>query len=194
MNNSLSSIDREEEVNPLLDELNMLSYIKKFSIEKRKNSYKEQLLIDEEELKLKLCNQIREKELSGNSVTSNCSDYKLKPSLNKQSSSTCDTSEETPLSISKSSSLENMVIKSILLGDKQTGKTLFRHKFFEESLSGGFGIKSTQPTTALDIKKKNLKIKSKTNNDSVVRVEMVDTNTQIQSSPIIQSKLLKALI
>ncbi len=191
MNNSLNSIERDdEESNQLSDELDMLSYIKKFSLEKKKNSFKEQLLIDEEELKLKLCGNFRDKDLdyklSESSTTSIGNDLKIKASMNKQSSSTCDYSEDTTLNIAKSISQEEVIIKSIILGDKQVGKTLFRNIFLGENTERGVGL-FPQPTTTLDIKKKQLKVSI----DSIVRLEMVDTNIQIQSSPIIQSKFYR---
>jgi hypothetical protein len=182
MNNSLNnSINKENE--ELENSDDMLSYIKKFSLEKKKPSLKEQLLQDEAELKLKLMNLNSKKEIKDKILN-----YK-RTSSNKQSNSTFDCSYngvvslniETDDLITHNIIIEEKFIKCILIGDKQVGKSLFKNKIIEEEHAL---ISTPQPTCTLDIKKKLIYIKS-----TPVRFEIWDTNTQIQNSPIIQSKL-----
>ena len=160
----------------------MLSYIKKFSLEKKKPSLKEQLLQDEEILKLTLMNLNNQKEIKDQILN-----YK-RTSSNKQSNSTFDCSYNGVVSLNIEAEdfithniiIEEKFIKCILIGDKQVGKSLFKNKIIEEDSL----LSTPQPTCTLDIKKKLLYIKS-----TPVRFEIWDTNTQIQNSPIIQSKL-----
>ncbi len=170
MNSSFNNSIREE--SGIHNSDDMLSYVKNFSLEQKKPSLKEQLIEDEEELKMKLLSlNFKEKEKVLN--------YK-RISSNKQSNSTFDCSNNALISlddeISSILKVEEKLIKCILLGDKQVGKTLFKSKILDEN-------SVIQPTTTLDIKKKNIFI-----NNIPVRLEVVDTNSQIQSSPIIQSK------
>lgn len=169
MNTSLNNSIREEEINNSDD---MLSFIKNFSLEQKKPSLKEQLIEDEEELKMKLLNL-------GSKGKEKILNYK-RISSNKQSNSTFDCSNNALINcddeINSILKYEEKLVKCLLLGDKQVGKSLFKSKILDEH-------SVCQPTTTLEIKKKNLFL-----GNAPVRLEVVDTNLQIQSSPIIQSK------
>lgn len=78
--------------------------------------------------------------------------------------------------VQRNLTVQEKYIKCILLGDKQVGKTMLRNKLLDEN-----GCIS--PTTTLDIKKKIIFYRN-----SPIKLEIWDTNHQIQCSPIIQSK------
>lgn len=154
---------------------NCLSFNKKFSIENKIPSLKEKILNEEEELKSKIFN------LNLNDKKVNFMNLK-KLSLNNQSSSTYDSSLKFTNSIEAESEensyiIEEKIIKCILIGEKQVGKSLFKNRIIEEECS-------IQPNCALDIKKKIFNIKN-----TLIKLEIWDTSAQIQSSPIMQSKL-----
>lgn len=80
--------------------------------------------------------------------------------------------------ISQNIQLEEKIVKCIIIGDKQVGKTLLRNKILEDSSDPSL-------TKSLEIKKKLIFI-----GDKAVKLELWDTNTKILNSPIIQSKFI----
>lgn len=79
--------------------------------------------------------------------------------------------------ISQNLNIEEKIVKCILIGDKQTGKTLLKNKLLEET-------SELHPTKNLEIKKKLIFVNSKP-----IKLELWDTSIQILNSPILQSKL-----
>lgn len=73
---------------------------------------------------------------------------------------------------------EDKIFKLILIGDRQTGKTLLRNKILDE-------ISESNPTNGLEIKKRML-----IHNEKTIKLEIWDTSVQILSSPIMQSIFL----
>lgn len=135
-----------------------LSFDKKYSLEKKRLSLKEQLKEDEEELKLKLiCSEI------------------LTQSQSKSTNGSSFVLEEEGLSqIAK----EEKTYKFIILGDKQVGKSILKQRLLGET-----EVMSILPTQTMDIKKRLLSYKN-----YIRKFEIFDTNLQTQNSPIIQSK------
>lgn len=78
--------------------------------------------------------------------------------------------------------IEDKFVKCILIGDKQVGKTLLRHKLLED-------LSEPSVTKNLEIKKKLIFA-----NNKAIKLELWDTTTQLLNTPITKSKSYILLI
>ena len=73
--------------------------------------------------------------------------------------------------------IEEKIVKIILIGDKQVGKTTLRNKLIED-------FSEIFPTSTLEIKKKLI-----ISNEKITKLEIWDTNFTLISSPIMKSNI-----
>lgn len=170
MNSSFSSLNNEQEANETSDD--MLGFIKNYSLEKIKPTLKEQLLIDEEELnQLHLLQRKNRVVITSKKSSSLLADNYFESTLN-------DSIEGLTFDCEESKKIIERFVKVIISGDKQVGKTTLRNKLIGEDTS------HCTPTNSLEIRKRVLETQR-----SITRFEFWDTNTQIQNSVLMKSKI-----